>query len=96
MGKKEFAVTSLNPEYETYIVYIGLVSSVILPSSFPLKLNVYPSRRTQVSDLIAEKALIKVLDKYVNFADVFSLDLISKLPKHTRINDHAIKQVNSQ
>ena len=46
--------------------------------------------------MIAEEAPTKVSAKYSDFADVFSLDLASKLPKHTRINNHAIELVNGQ
>ena len=42
VGKKEFAATVLDLEYETYIVYVGSSSSNALPSSFLLKFNVYP------------------------------------------------------
>ena len=37
---------------------------------------------------------MKVPVEYANFA--FSSDLVSKLPKRTRINDHAIELVNGQ
>ena len=67
-----------------------------MPSSSPLKLDVHPSRRPQVSGLIAEEAPTKVSAEYSDFADVFSLDLASKFPEHTGINDHAIKLVNGQ
>ena len=59
-----------------------------------MSLNVYPSQRPQISGLIAEEAPTKVPAEYSNFADVFSLDLVSELPEHTRINNHAIKLVN--
>ena len=36
------------------------------------------------------EALTKVLDEYLDFADVFSPDLATELPKHTEINTHAI------
>ena len=49
-----------------------------------------------MSGLIVEKTSTKVSTKYLDFADIFSLDLASKLPKHTRINDHTIELVNSQ
>ena len=32
--------------------------------------------------------------KYLDFANIFSRDLASELPKHTGINDHAIKLVD--
>ena len=94
IGKKEFAAATLDPEHETYVVYIGSVNSDTSPSSFPL--NVYLSRRSPVSDLIAKKASIKVSAKYLDFADVFSPDLASELRKHTLINTHAIKLIDSQ
>ena len=44
--------------------------------------------------MIAEKAPTKVSAKYLDFTDVFSSDLASKLPKHTKINNQAIELVN--
>ena len=84
VGKKEFAAAALNPEYKTFIVHITSLSSTPLDA------------RPQISGLIAEKAPTKVPAKYLDFVNVFSLDLAFKLPKHTGINDHAIKLVNGQ
>lgn len=84
--KKDFAVAALDLEYKTFIVHIVSLSSTLL--------DVYPSCRAQISGLIAKKAPTKVSDKYVNFADVFSLDLMSKLLEHTEINDYAIELVD--
>ena len=72
------------------------LSSDTLPSSFPLELDVYPSRKPQISNLIAEETLTNIPAKYSDFAKVFFLDLASKLPKHIGINNHTIKLVNSQ
>ena len=91
--KKEFAAAELDPEHETYVVYVGSVSFVASPSSSLL--NVYPSRRPQIAGLIAEEAPTKVSVEYGNFADVFSLDLASELPEHTEINNHSIKLVDT-
>ena len=96
MGKKEFAAAAVDPESETFVVHIASLSSDTLPSSSPLKLDVHPSRRPQVSGLIAEEAPTKVLAKYSDFADVFFPDLVFELPKHTGINDHAIELVDGQ
>ena len=96
VDKTEFAAAVLDLEHETYVVYVGSVSSDISPSSSPLELNVHPFRKPQVSDLIAEEALIKVPAKYSDFADIFSLNLASKLSEHTEINDHVIELVNGQ
>ena len=85
MGKKEFAAAALNPEHETYVVHVASLRSTPLAS-----LNVHPFRRPQISGLIDEKAPTKVPAKYSDFADVFSPDLATELPEHTKINTHAI------
>ena len=88
---KKFVAAAFDLEHETYIVYVGSVSSVASPSSSLL--DVYPSRRPQIAGLIAEEAPTKVSIEYANFA--FFSDLVSKLPKHTEINDHFIELVNA-
>ena len=93
VGKKEFAAAALDPEHETYVVHVGSVSSNASPSSSASQLNVHPSRRPQISGLIAEEAPTKVPAKYSDFADVFSPDLASELLEYTGINDHAIELV---
>ena len=90
LEKKKFAAVALDPEYETYVVYVTSLSSTPLAS---LKSTIHPSRRPQISGLIAKEALTKVPDKYSDFADVFSPDLVSELPKHSGINDYAIELV---
>ena len=92
VGKKEFVATALDPEYETYKIYVESVSFDALLNSSPL--NVHPFYNPQIAGLITEKTFIKVFAKYSDFADVFLLDLASKLPKHTGINNHVIKLVN--
>ena len=94
VGKKEFAAAVLDPESETFVVYVASLSSNTSPSSSPL--DVHLSHRPQISGLIAEKAPTKVPAKYSDFADVFSLSLASKLSEHTGINNHAIELVHSQ
>ena len=91
VGKKEFVAAALDPEYETYVVYVASLSFTPLAL-----LDVHPSQESQISGLIAEEALTKVPAKYSDFADVFSPDLASELPKHTGINDHAIELVEGQ
>ena len=74
MGEKEFAAATLDLEYETHIVYIGLVSSIVLLNSSLLELNIYFFYKPQISGLIVKKAPTNVPNKHINFADVFSLD----------------------
>ena len=96
MGKKEFAAAALDPEYETYVVHVALLNSTLLASFGSPPLDVYPSRRPQISGLIAEEAFMKVPAKYSDFANVFSPDLASELPEHNGINDHTIELVEGQ
>ena len=96
MDKKEFAAVVLDPESETFIIHVALFSFATLPNFSLLKLNVHPFRRPQVSGLIAKEVFIKVPAKYSDFADIFSPNLASKLSKHIRINDYAIKLVDGQ
>ena len=49
VGKKEFAAAALDPEHEIYVVHVA-------------SLNVHPSRRPQISGLIAEEAPVTSLD----------------------------------
>ena len=93
MGKKEFAAVVLNPKHETYVVHVAFLSFTPLTLLGSTPLNVYPFRRPQISGLIAEEVLTKVPVKYSDFADVFSPDLTSELPEHSRINNHVIKLV---
>ena len=95
VSKKEFAVAALDFEHETYLVHIWSISFIVLLSSSLLELDVYPFCRPQIFGLIAKEAPIKVLAKYLDFADVFSADLTSKLLKHNGINKHTIKLVDS-
>ena len=94
MGKKKFAAATLDPESEIFVIYVASLSSNASSSSSPLKLNVHPSRRPQVSGLIVEEAPTKVPAKYLDFADVFSPDLAFELHKHIGINDHSIDLVD--
>ena len=90
MEKKKFAAITLNPKHETFVVHVASLHST------PLNTDVYLSCKLQISGLVAKEAPIKILNKYVDFADVFSSDLASKLPTHTGINNHAIKLVDGQ
>ena len=99
--KKEFAATAFDPEHETFVVHVAFLSSVpslssvTSLSSTSLDADIYPSRRPQKADLIAEEAITKVPVEYANFADVFFPDLASKLPKYTEINNHFIKLIDA-
>ena len=90
MKKKEFAAAVLDSEHKTYVVYVASLNFTPLVAS----LDVHPFWKPQISSLIAKEALIKVPAKYLDFANVFPPDLVSKLSKHIEINNHAIKLVD--
>ena len=91
-----FVTAALNLEHNTFIVHVAFLSSIPSLSSTLLNADVHLSCKSQIADLIAKKALTKVFAQYVNFVDIFSPDLVYKLPKYTKINDHAIKLLNDQ
>ena len=94
VGKKEFATAALNSEHETFIVHVVLLSFVASPNSSLLDIHLF--YKPQIAGLIAKEAPIKIFDKYIDFANAFSLDLAFELPKDTGINDYAIKLVDGQ
>ena len=65
-------------------------------SSSSSPLDVHPFQRSQIFGLIVKEAPIKVSAKYLDFADIFSLDLLSQLSKYTRINNYTMKLVDGQ
>ena len=55
----------------------------------------HPSKKAQIAHLKANKAPIKLLNKYADFANVFLSKLAIDLSEHAEINDHAIELVNN-
>ena len=97
--KKEFVAIVLDSEYETFVVYIAFPSFSPLIASFnsiPFDIDVHPFRRTQLSGLIVKKASTKISTEYLDFTDIFFLDLVFKFLEYTGINNHAIKLVEAQ
>ena len=70
------------------------ISGLIAEEAPVASLDVHLSQKPLISGLIAKQAPTKVPAKYSDFADVFSPDLASELPKHTGINHHAIELVD--
>ena len=50
----------------------------------------------QIAFLKVDEPFIFVSSKYINFADVFSKNLVIKLVKYIRINNHTIKFIKTQ
>ena len=79
--KKKFAVPIFNLKDKAFIVHIASISQ---------DSDIYSSQRAYIVFLKANKAPISVPSKYANFADIFSKNLVAKLPEHIKINNHTI------
>ena len=85
INKKAFATVALDAKNETFVVHI------IALNIKGTNMAVHPSWTTQIGLLNANKATTTVSSKYSDYTDVFLSKLAAELPKHTGINDHAIK-----
>ena len=94
--KKEFVAIVLDPKYKTFVVYIVSLGSATSPISIPLNIDIHFFHKIQIAGLIVKEISRKISDKYMNFVDVFSLDLTFELLEHNEIYDHAIKLVDDQ
>ena len=78
-GKKEFAATALDPEHETFVVYVA---------SLNLVSGIYPDKEAQIASLLTEE--VKIPGKYSDFTDVFSEEKALVLLERIELNEHAI------
>ena len=79
--KKKFLVIVLDLEVVIFVVHVVFIRQ---------KSNVHLSRKAQIALLNADKAPNSIFPKYTDYANILSKTLIAKLPKYTRINNHAI------
>ena len=75
----------MDKESKTFVVYVAALETPLAG------MVIHLLQEAQISALIQDKAPIKVLPKYANYADVFLFDLVMELPKNTGINKHAIE-----
>lgn len=62
----------LNKNTEIFMIYVGILSMV-------LTMHIYLFCQAQVGLLLANKAFIKVLPKYLDYVDIFLFDFIIEL-----------------
>lgn len=86
VGKKEFVVILLDPNNEAFMVHIISL----------IDFDIYLSCRAQIALLIQNEVFIAILSKFIDFADVFSSDLVTELPENIRINNYLINLVEGQ
>ena len=56
----------------------------------------HPSQTPLIATLQQDKAFTKIPPKYMDYANIFSLDLVTELPENIGINKHAIKLVEKK
>ena len=55
----------------------------------------HPSKMAQIAYLKVDKALTKVLNKYINFTDIISSKLTVEFTRYIGINDYTIELVDN-
>ena len=78
IDKKEFANAALDENSETFVVPVA-----------SLNLGIHSDKEAQRASLLTKE--FKILDKYLDFADVFSKEKALVLSERTELNEHAIK-----
>lgn len=85
INKIEFTIVALDKNTKTFVVYVATLSV--------LAIQLYPS---QIRLLSTDKVFLKVLLEYLNYADIFLLDLAMKLFRYTGINEYTIKLIKDK
>ena len=76
---------ALDEKSETYIIYVAFLN--LIP-------GIYLDRVAQIASLLTKK--VKILDKYLDFVDVFSEEKTLVLSERTKFNQHAIELEKSK
>lgn len=81
----ELAAAALRVDDEFFVVQVVSVREAT---------NIHPSRQTEIASLNVKEVTIPA--EYSDCNDVFSLDSVAELPKHTGINNHPIDLVDDK
>lgn len=84
---KEFATAILNSKEKAFVWYIALLRAQNI---------VYLSYRTQIAFFISNDILVEISKEYTEYADVFSKEVATELPKYIRINGYPINLEKSK
>ena len=85
IDKKKFAVVVLNKEDEIFVMHIATLS---------MSSNIYLFWEIQIILLDIKK--VTIFSKYADYINVFLLDFVLELLKHTSINNHLINLINDK
>ena len=79
INKKEFAKIALDKNFKTFVVHITFLN---------LAPKIQPNKEAQIAFLLTKK--FKILDEYLDFANIFSKKKILVLPESTKLKKYAI------
>ena len=85
IDKHEFASAALDENSVIFVVHVAALAA--------LELAILPCRAPPLAVLQQDKARTKIPSEYVDYVDVFSLDLAMELIKNIGINKHAIELI---
>ena len=83
IDKKEFAKAALDKNFETFVVHIA---------SLNLVPGIHPDRKAQIASLLNKE--VKILEEYLDFANIFLEEKALVLPECIKLNQHAINLEN--
>ncbi len=78
----------MDKNVEIFVVYIAALLALVM--------QIYPLSQAQLELLLAGKAFIEALLKYLDYTDTFSFDLIIQLSKNTDMNEYTIELVEDK
>ncbi len=87
INKKEFMTVTLNKNIKIFVLYTNTLLAT-------LAMEVYHFCEACIGLLIAEKDLIEILSKYLNYTNFF-FDLTKELLENISINKYIIELVES-
>ena len=82
--KKKLAIIAYDIKNKAFVIYVAFINQ---------NLDIYVFWKAQIALLKADKTLISVSPEYIDFADIFSKDPVTKLLKYIEINNHAINLI---
>ncbi len=88
IDNKEYAKVTIDENSETLVMYMSALD--IAESS------TYPSKAVQIANMWWDRAPTNIPGKYLDYANVFSLELSINLPVNTSINEHTIKLIEGK
>ena len=78
------------------MVYIAIWKQEKMPIYFKRQAQIEVQNTTQIRALLSNKAFTKVLVKYSNYSNIFSMKNVAKLLENIRVNKYTIKLEESK